>query len=451
MKGLFGTLIGKAGKSLTEVGDRLRKLGKSMADGSAVEEVATMPISPASDLGYREVPITAGIAKELEEQRKSRKEIIDFGQGRPEPPDFDVPKSFKKAKQEAIDLGKFVYTPTAGLPALREKLAEEMSLKTGIDYAPSEILVGIGGRGPLHLALDVVVDNDDSQYQVLCPVPYWPTYPELIKSVGGQMVTAKLYPPNFKLRNQEVAKIMNYANLAAVLINEPHNPTGTVEIVDSEKLMEFNQKRDEAYQGKRPVPIIYDSLYSSIVFDPDNGISFPKSKNFKPRAIIIDGISKTFNATGLRVGWAAGPENLIKAMADLQHYWDGNAPSDTQYALWLCLTKYRDPIKSEVAEIVRKHKEIADYAVKALSGIKGVEIRKPEGTFYLWMKIPLGIGCRYRTDFEFAMGLAKNEGVGVVPGTACGCPGYVRLSLAVSWEKLKKGLEKIRTFIEKNQ
>lgn len=413
-----------------------------------------MVIRQSSDLVWSEESPTAKAAQRIRELRSAGKEVIDFTQGRPEPPDFPLPYGLvegmmKALKPRSLKRQKGVYTPMAGIGELRELLVRDFSKEVGVPYQKSEAMISVGGRTPLALALRVLVDRIDAQEEVLFLTPAWPIYRRLIRNVGGVPLAVRLRTP-FKLKCEDIARRLFDVRLGALLLNSPNNPTGVIiEPEELAKIARVIRDRNKLYKNKRPLGVILDWLYQDIVFNRNAQNLLAVAPDLKDQVITVNGISKNFNATGLRLGFAFGPENLIQAMVNLQSDFPGPAPSEVQYGVLAALTKYRRETDREVEMFRRRHKKRRDYAYNELWQF-GLEPLRPEGTFYIWVKLPVGSGCRYASDRDWTNALLEKKYVGVMPGTDFECPGYMRLSLAVSWPIVREGIRRILGFAKEN-
>ncbi|MBI4991854.1 MAG: aminotransferase class I/II-fold pyridoxal phosphate-dependent enzyme [Candidatus Harrisonbacteria bacterium] len=410
-----------------------------------------MSIQPSSDLGWLSGSATEAAAKKMRQLKTEGKDVIDLTQGRPEPPDFPVPEGLKLGEKEAIRKNKSMYTPVAGIDELREVLAEQFSDELGVPYTKKEILVSSGGRVLLKLALQVLIDKHDGQDEVLYATPAWPAYTQLIKSLGGRPIPIKLKHP-FKLKYEDIAHRLQDVRIACILLNTPNNPTGAIiDPEELEKIAKAIEERDRLGGMRKPVALILDWLYRDIVFNRSAKTIVSVNKSFQDRTIVIDGASKTYNATGLRICYAAGPRQLIEAMTKIQSLESGNANSRAQYGLLAALTKYKKETERELGIFWRRYKKRRDCAFKELSKSSRLEPLRPEGTFYIWVKIPVGFGMRYQADRQWVQALLEQKHVGVIAGDDFGCPGYIRLSLATSMKNVREGVRRIREFAEENQ
>lgn len=406
-------------------------------------------LKPSSDLNWLKPSGTTEASEKVKKMQKEGKDVVDLTRGQPEPPDFTIPRGLKMGAIEALRKNKTGYTSTAGIWELREKIAEDISEELGVGYGPEEIAICPGGRGAIHVALEVIIDIYSHHDWVSYTVPAWSQYPQEIKYVGGTPKGIRLKAP-FKPVAKDFEKALDHQLMAAILLNSPNNPTGA--IMDEEELKKLakNIKATDGHHGFRePIAVIEDRLYKDIVYDP----RYPARSivsvdpDFKERTLIVDGISKTFNATGLRIGWVVGPKQLIDKATLILGLIPGNANSVFQYATFLALTKYRKETDRELETFLRRHKRRRDFAYRELHRL--LKLSRPEGAFYLWASVEelVGRGKKYASSKEWADALLERKLVGVIPGEEFDYPGYIRLNTAVTMGNLKKGVQRIKEFV----
>ena len=407
-------------------------------------------LQPSFDLEWLKPSATTEAPERVEKMQKEGKDVIDLTRGQPEPPDFITPEGLKMGAIEALRKNKTGYTPTAGIWELREKIAEELSEELGVKYGPEEIAICPGGRGAIHVALEVIIDIYSHHDWVSYTVPAWSQYLQEIKYVGGTPKGIRLKPP-FKPTAKDFERALDHQLMVAILLNSPNNPTGA--IMDEEELKKLakNIKATDGHHGPRkPMAVIEDRLYKDIVYDP----RYPARSivsvdpDFKGRTLIADGISKTFNATGLRIGWVAGPQDLIDKATSILGLIPGNANSVFQYATFFALTKYKKETDRELETFLRRHKRRRDLVYRELHRVFGLQMCRPEGAFYGWVSVEelIGRGKKYASSKEWAGALLERKLVGVIPGEEFDYPGYIRLNTAVTMGNLKKGVQRIKEF-----
>ncbi|HXV76261.1 MAG TPA: pyridoxal phosphate-dependent aminotransferase [Candidatus Polarisedimenticolaceae bacterium] len=359
-------------------------------------------------------------------------DVLDFSAGQP---DFPVPAAAKRAASEALAQDRTRYTPNAGLPELRSAIAGSLARTRGLDYPPGQILVSTGAKASLYFAFLALVDAGD---EVLVPAPYWVSYPEQVALAGGTPVIVPCPEQGgFKLTVDALERAASPRTRALVL-NYPSNPTGAC------------YRRDELdaiarFCVERGIWVLADEIYSRLVYD---GLPFTSIAELSPeireRTVVIDGMSKSYSMTGLRIGYAAGPEEVIAAMSRLQSHSTSNACSISQWASIEALASCEDEVSRRVAEFERRRDEI----VRLLGEVDGVRCLVPDGAFYVFPSVDGLIGRRAgdrRIDGgdRFAEYLLAQARVAVVPGTAFGAPDHVRISYAVSVDRIREGVRRI--------
>jgi aspartate/methionine/tyrosine aminotransferase len=362
--------------------------------------------------------------------RAEGKDVLDFSAGQP---DFPTPDSVKLAGKQAIDDNKTRYTPNAGVPELRGAIATSLSRDCGLTYEPEQILVSPGAKASLYFAAMALFDPGD---EVLVPSPYWVSYPEQIRLADAEPRFVDCREENgFKLNPQDLENAVT-ERTKAVLLNYPSNPTGAC----------YNRTELEALADvceRKNIWIIADEIYSKLIYD---GATFTSIAGLNPesraRTVVINGVSKSYSMTGWRIGYAAGPVEVIKAMGTIQSHSTSNATSISQWASVDALTMPQEKINSRVEEFERRRDEI----VGLLQALPGVTCRKPEGAFYVFPNVS---GCFGRGETPVTSGeelcqlLLETASVAVVPGEAFGSPNHLRFSYSVSLDRIREGLERV--------
>ncbi len=362
-------------------------------------------------------------------------DIIGFGAGEP---DFDTPENIKEAACTAIKEGFTKYTATEGIVALRKAVADKLKKRNGLDYTIDEILISSGAKHSLFNAFMCLLNPGD---EVLLPLPYWVSYEEQIRLCAAKVVAAKP-ETNLKITGDTIRKLKTDKTKLLVL-NSPSNPTGV--IYSKEELQDIGQAVLETGLG-----IISDEIYEDFSYDNVKTESIVKIvPELKDRTIIINGVSKTYSMTGWRIGYAAGPQKIIKAMGNLQAHSTSNPTSFAQKAAVEALTGPQD----SVSLMCQAFCERRDYIVKALNAIPAIKCANPSGAFYVFPEIS-GLygkttprGTLVSSSQSFASALLEEELVAVVPGEAFGTDQYVRLSYACDMATIKKGIKRIEKFV----
>jgi len=364
-------------------------------------------------------------------------DIISFAQGEP---DFDTPDNIKKAAIAAIKTGFTKYTDVPGIPELRKAVAEKFKRENAIDYELDQIIISNGGKQALYEVFRTICEEGD---QVLIPTPCYVSYTEQIKLTGAEPIFFKTKEENnFRPTFEEVIENFN-PKVKAFIINSPNNPTGSIfEEEQLEKIAKFLVERG--------VYIITDEVYEHLVYDGRNHISVASlGKKEKEMSITVNSVSKTYAMTGWRVGYAAGPKEIIKAMIDLQGHATGNVNSIAQKATIEALTGTQEPVKNMVKEYAKRRK----YMVERLNQIEGIRCQYPDGAFYTFPNVTALYGREYsgniiRSDVDVAKFFLNKAHVAVVPGVAFNYPDHVRFVFAKSLEEIKEGLDRIEKAIK---
>ncbi len=373
---------------------------------------------------------TLAVTTRAAELRAAGKDIIGLGAGEP---DFDTPEHIKEAAIEALRAGQTKYTPVDGTPALKQAIIDKFQRDNGFSYEPKQILVSCGGKQSFfNLALAMLNPGDE----VIIPAPYWVSYPDMTLIAEGRPVIISADAGNrFKVTAEQVAAAITPKTRLFVL-NSPSNPTGMAYTADELKAIA------EVLLQHPHVCIATDDMYEHILFDDakfDNILTV--CPELYDRTFVLNGVSKAYSMTGWRIGYAAGPQPVIAAMKKIQSQSTSNPTSISQAASVAALNGSQDCVKMMVTEFKKRH----DYVVDALNKIDGVECLAADGTFYAF---PGFHGAMAKldgisSDVEFAEYLLNNAGVAMVPGSAFGTPGHLRLSFATSMENLEKAIDRL--------
>jgi len=364
-------------------------------------------------------------------------DIISFAQGEP---DFDTPENIKKAAISAIKEGFTKYTNVPGIPELRKAVADKFKRENEIDYEPNEILISNGGKQALYEVFRTICEKGD---QVLIPTPCYVSYTEQIKLTGAEPIFFDTKEENnFRPTLEEVSENIT-PNVKAFIINSPNNPTGS--IFEKEEL-----KKIAKFLVERGVYIITDEVYEHLLYDGREHISVASlGKKEKEMSITVNSVSKTYAMTGWRVGYAAGPREIIEAMINLQGHATGNINSIAQKATIEALNGTQEPVKDMVKEYAKRR----EYMVKRLNEIEGIKCNYPDGAFYTFPNVTALYGKKYNgniigNDVDVAKFFLEKAHVAVVPGVAFNYPGHIRFVFAKSMEDIKEGLDRIEKAIK---
>ena len=377
---------------------------------------------------------TIAVTSKAREMRAAGKDVIGLGAGEP---DFDTPDNIKEAAIQAIKRGETKYTAVDGTPALKKAIQEKFSRENNLTYELDQISVGTGGKQVLYNAFMATLNPGD---EVIIPAPYWVSYPDMVLLAGGKPKIVKCSEKNeFKITPAELKKAIT-KKTKWLIINSPSNPTGSCytkeEIQELSKILIKNKK----------VFILSDDIYEHITYDGFEFFTIAQIKALKDRTLTMNGVSKSYSMTGWRIGYGAGPKDIIKAIAKIQSQSTTNPSSISQAAAVEALNGTQDFIKTRSESF----KERRDFVVKSLNNIKGLSCLKPSGAFYVFpnCKQLLGKKTKLKTDKDFVEKLLVEAEVAVVQGSAFGLDGYFRISYATSIDNLKKALERIKSFCE---
>ena len=385
-------------------------------------------------LAIKESPTLAITAKAAQYKAEGRP-IIGLAAGEP---DFDTPQHIKDAAKAAIDAGYTKYTPVSGIPALKKAIVNKFKTENGFDYAINEVIVGVGGKQTIfNLCLAVLNAGDE----VVIPAPYWVSYADIAMVAEAVPVVIKCgIEQGFKLLPAQLEAAIT-PKTKIVMLNSPSNPTGAVyNLAELQALGEVLLKHPH-------VLVATDDMYEHVNL---TGEKFYNILNAAPalksRCIVLNGVSKAYSMTGWRIGYAAGPANIIKAMEILQSQSTSNATSISQYAAEAALSGSQDCIKPMVAAFKERHK----YVVDRFNTMPGLSCLMAGGAFYAFPDARAAIAKLYKagkisaaTDMAFAEYLLEKFDVAVVPGSAFGAEGYFRISFATSMDNLKEALNRI--------
>lgn len=364
------------------------------------------------------------------ELRAAGRDIISLGAGEP---DFDTPQLIKDAAVRAIAEGKTKYTPIPGSAELKAAIQRKFQRENQLDYAAGQILVSSGAKQSLfNLSLALLGAGDEA----IIPAPYWVSYPDIVRlAEADPVILNTTIEDDFKITPAQLKAALT-GRTRLVILNSPSNPTGA-----SYTPGEL-QALGDVLEPFPEVVIAADEIYEHIHWGSEAFVSFASAcPRLVERTLVVNGVSKAYAMTGWRIGYAAGPESLIKAMSTIQSQSTSNACSISQAAAAAAL----DGEQQCVRDMTAAYKERHDYVVAALNAIEGIECRPGEGTFYAFPRVQgamdaLGLA----TDIEFVEHLLSKADVACVPGSAFGAPGYVRISFASSIETLEAAIRRIK-------
>ncbi|MGD8329413.1 MAG: pyridoxal phosphate-dependent aminotransferase [Acidobacteriota bacterium] len=354
-------------------------------------------------------------------------DVIDLGQGLP---DFGTPENICAAGIAAIEDGKTRYTANAGIPELRDAIAGHYRATYGIEYDREEVLVTCGGKQALYAAFQALVQDGD---EVIIPTPYWVSFPEQVRIAGGRPVFVDADEDNdFVITAEQIAAAVT-DRTKAIVLNTPCNPTGAV--IPVQVLEDIARVAID-----RDLVIVFDETYDRFLYDgATHGAPLSLGKEAKKVTLMIGSVSKTWAMTGWRIGWAAGPRELIKAMARLQSHLTSNAASISQWAALEAVSGDQ----SSVAEMLAAFTERRELVLKRLRSMPGVDCAQPMGAFYAFPNVSELFNDEITSSYELATHLIDTVHVVTVAGAAFGRDGYLRVSFAVEMDQLRDALDKV--------
>ncbi|WP_047980064.1 pyridoxal phosphate-dependent aminotransferase [Ornithinibacillus contaminans] len=376
---------------------------------------------------------TLAITAKAKELKQNGYDVIGLGAGEP---DFNTPAYILEAAREAMDLGMTKYTPTGGINELKQAVIEKLSRDNNLTYSANEIIVTSGAKHALYTLFQVILNEGD---EVIVPSPFWVSYPEQIKLAGGTpSIVSGLEENNFKITPEQLETAIT-AKTKAIIINSPSNPTGMM-------YTESELKALGSVCTKHDLLIISDEIYEKLIYTNDKHVSIAQlSTELKERTVVINGVSKSHAMTGWRIGYAAGPVAIIKAMTNLASHSTSNPTSIAQYASLAAYRAKEDPTIEMRKVFAERLNALYDLIVE----IPGVTCQKPQGAFYLFPNVSQAASLTgFESVDDWVSALLEEEKVAIVPGSGFGAPDYVRLSYAISKEQLEEAAKRIRRFVE---
>lgn len=381
---------------------------------------------------------TLAITAKAKELKMQGHDVIALGVGEP---DFNTPDYINKAAKQAIDDGHTKYTPSGGIIELKAAIVDKLKQDNELSYTSDEVIVTAGAKFAFYLLFQVILNEGD---EVIIPTPYWVSYPEHVKLAGGTSIFVEGKEENhFKMTAEQLEKAIT-PNTKAIILNSPSNPTG----------MMYSKKELAAIGEvclRHRILIVSDEIYEKLIYTEESHVSIAAfSEALKAQTVVINGLSKSHAMTGWRIGYAAGPKKLIKAMIGFASQSTSNPTSVSQYAAVEALTNQKENEKT--AEQMREvFSERLAFFHEKISHIPGIQCKKPHGAFYIFPNVKEVVkkGGYASTD-EWVAALLEEEKVAVVPGSSFGAPDNIRLSYATSMDALEQAAERIARFVAKH-
>jgi aspartate aminotransferase len=366
-------------------------------------------------------------------------DVISFGAGEP---DFDTPDYIKDAAIKALKAGKTKYTAAAGIVELRTAIAAKLNRENGLEYTAEQVIVNLGGKHSVYEAMQAVLDPGD---EVILPTPYWVTYPETIKLAGA---TAKIIQTDrsnsYKITPQQLQEAVT-DRTAMLVLNSPNNPGGFTYTPEELKAIAG------VLEGTKVV-VLSDEMYEKLIYGDTEFISFAAlSKDAFDRTLTLNGLSKAFAMTGWRLGYTAGPLEVIKAMGRLQSHMTQNPVT---FAQWAAIAALGEPAAEAIEKMRVEFERRGKYMARRLNDIDGVECSEPTGAFYCFADVCAHYGrdingTQIKNSMDFAEALLEQANVALVPGAPFGCDKNVRLSFACSLEQITEGLDRLEKWLSR--
>lgn len=382
--------------------------------------------------------ITLEITAKAKELKESGVDVVSFGAGEP---DFNTPENIIEAAIKAMKDGKTKYTPTSGILDLRKAICNKFIEDNDLYYDTDQIVVSTGAKQSLANAFTAILNKGD---EVIIPVPYWVSYPELVKLADGVPVLINTLKDNdYKYTIDELRSSIT-SKTKAILLNSPNNPTGSIYTKDELiKIAEFAKEND--------LIIISDEIYEKLIYDNEKHISIASiSEDSYKRTIVINGLSKSYAMTGWRIGYSASSKEIANLMSSIQSHVTSNINSISQYAAIEALNGQQESIKTMIKEFEKRR----NYMVDRINKINGLSIIRPKGAFYIMVCIDKYYGKEINgqtinSSLDFSKSILKEENVAVIPGIAFGLDNYIRLSYATSMGIIKEGLDRLEKYLMK--
>ncbi|MBO5501052.1 MAG: pyridoxal phosphate-dependent aminotransferase [Clostridia bacterium] len=396
-----------------------------------------MPLGISNNCRNIAPSATLAMDAKAKAMRAAGVDVVGFAAGEP---DFDTPEVVREAMKDALDRGMTRYTAAAGTPEVRDAIAKRLEMDHGLHYEQNQIIVTSGAKHALYTAFQSLCSEED---EVIIPTPCWVSYPEMVRMAGGKSVLVECSEENgFLPAMEDIEKVVTEKTKAFVLTN-PSNPNGC--IWDEERLRALVQLAVD-----KQFYIIADEIYEKLVYGAAKHVAVATlSPEAYTHTILISGVSKSYAMTGLRIGFAAGPVDVIAGMVNYQSQSTSAPNSAAQHAAAVAYTMDQ----SCVEEMRQQFEKRRNYIVQRINAIPGVSCRMPDGAFYVMMNMKQLVGKRYGEQTignsnDLALMLLEHAHVALVPGNAFLAEGFCRLSYATSMENIEKGMDRIEAFVK---
>ena len=373
---------------------------------------------------------TLAVTARAAAMKAAGKDIVGLGAGEP---DFDTPEHIKQAAIKAIQDGFTKYTAVGGTPSLKKAIVDKFRRENGFDYEAKQVLVSCGGKQSFYNLAQALLNPGD---EVIIPAPYWVSYPDMVLLAGARPVIIDgPQSQNFKITPSQLEGAIT-SRTRLFVINSPSNPSGMAYTLEELKAL------GEVLRKHPNIIIATDDMYEHILWTGDFVNILNANPDFYERTMVLNGVSKAYSMTGWRIGYAAGPTWLVEAMTNIQSQSTSNPTSISQVAAEVAL----NGDQGFIGDMLRAFKQRHDYVVRELNTIPDVNCLETDGTFYVLPDVSQVIARLPGIDDDLALSefLIEQGGVAVVPGSAFGAPGHIRLSIATSMENLEKAMIRIK-------
>ena len=378
---------------------------------------------------------TLAITAKAKEMKESGIDVIGLGAGEP---DYNTPDNIIEAAYRSMVAGKTKYTPSGGLPDLKDAVINKLKRDQELEYSRQEVMIGIGAKHVLYTLFQVILNPGD---EVIIPTPYWVSYPEQVKLAEGEPVFVESsFDTQFKVSAQQIRDAVT-DKTKAVIINSPSNPSGM--IYSREELQQIADVCKEY-----DLWIISDEIYEKLIYADEAHFSIAQLlDDAKARTLIINGVSKSHSMTGWRIGYIAGDKEIVSAMTNLASHSTSNPTTTSQYAAIEAYNGSQDAVETMRQDFESRLERVYPQ----LDAIPGFKVLKPQGAFYL---LPVVTEAVEKTGFntvdDFAAALLADAKVAVIPGSGFGSSDTIRLSYATSIDLIEEAIKRIRSFVEAN-
>jgi aspartate aminotransferase len=377
---------------------------------------------------------TLAITARAAQMRAAGKDIVGLGAGEP---DFDTPEHIKAAAVQALAKGFTKYTAVDGIPSLKKAIIDKFKKDNGLDYQAKQVLVSCGGKQSSFNLTQALLNPGD---EVIIPAPFWVSYPDMVLLADGvPVIIDTTQAQRFKISPEQLRAAIT-PKTRLIFINSPSNPSGIAYTLDELKAL------GDVLKEHPNIIIATDDMYEHILWKEGTFVNILNAHpDLYDRTVVMNGVSKAYSMTGWRIGYAAGPADLIEAMTTVQSQSTSNPTSISQVAAEAALTGDQSFIHAMCVEFKQRH----DYVVSELNKIDGIDCMETDGTFYVFPNVEklLARLDGIDDDLAFSEYLIEKAGVALVPGSAFGTPGHIRISIATSMTNLEKALERIRNAV----